>query len=219
MTNTDNIEYTDIQGYEGLYVISKTGIVKALPRYNTDKNGKKKFYPEKILKFDTSGTGNFNYNRVTLSKDGVTTRFLVHRLVATTFILNPENKPFVNHIDNNTLNNNVSNLEWCTHEENMMHAQRQGRLFESQSKGGTAGGQVHKDRAIKRIQENIGKTFGNFTVLNYAGFIKNKHRVEVRCGKCGSIHILEHNRITAMMLSYCQICKNMKKYKVEEDIV
>lgn len=215
MTNTNNTEYTDIQGYEGLYVISRGGLVKALPRYNIDKNGKKKFYPEKVLKFDTSGTGTLNYNRVTLSKDGVTTRFLVHRLVALTFIKNPDNKPFVNHIDNNTFNNNVSNLEWCTHEENMIHAQKQGRLFNSQSKGGTIGGQVHKRRAIKRIEENIGKTFGNFTILDYAGFIKNKHRVTVKCGKCSSIHILEHNRVTSMLLKYCQVCKCMKKYKVE----
>ena len=97
----------------------------------------------------------------------------------------------------------------------MVHAQEQGRLFESQSKAGTIGGKVHTDRAIKRIQENIGKTFGNFTILSYAGFIKNKHRVEVKCGKCGSTHILEHKRITAMILKSCKVCKNMKKYKVE----
>ena len=215
MTNINNTEYIDIQGYEGLYVISKEGIVNALPRYNIDKNGKKKFYPGRVLKFDTTGTGTCRYSRVTLSKDGVIARFSVHRLVALTFIPNPDDKPFVNHIDNNTFNNNVSNLEWCTHEENMVHAQEQGRLFESQSKAGTIGGKVHTDRAIKRIQENIGKTFGNFTILSYAGFIKNKHRVEVKCGKCGSTHILEHKRITAMILKSCKVCKNMKKYKVE----
>ena len=53
---------------------------------------------------------------------------LYHRIIAEAFIPNPENKPEVNHKDLNKLNNDLLNLEWSTHKENMMHAGRSGVL-------------------------------------------------------------------------------------------
>lgn len=57
-----------------------------------------------------------------LCKDGIARFKRVHRLVAETFIPNPDNKPQVNHIDGNKQNNNIQNLEWATNAENMRHA-------------------------------------------------------------------------------------------------
>ena len=62
------------------------------------------------------------YLQVGLSNKKVKAWFIVHRLVAKAFIDNPDNKEFVNHIDGDKTNNNVNNLEWVTHQENMNHA-------------------------------------------------------------------------------------------------
>lgn len=53
-------------------------------------------------------------------------KFYAHRIVAEVFIPNTENKPLINHIDGNKMNNNISNLEWCTHSENNTHAYETG---------------------------------------------------------------------------------------------
>lgn len=59
---------------------------------------------------------------VYFSKNGKTYGRLINRLLAQTFIPNPNNKPQVNHKDGNPMNNSLENLEWCTHKENVAHA-------------------------------------------------------------------------------------------------
>lgn len=68
------------------------------------------------------------YMKVHTTIDGKVKNFLVHRLVATQYIANPDGKAFVNHKDGNKSNNHVDNLEWSTRNENMAHAAENGLL-------------------------------------------------------------------------------------------
>lgn len=68
----------------------------------------------------------YGYRRVHLRIKGGSIRTFIHNLVAITFIPNPENKPCINHIDGDKLNNHKSNLEWCTWSENLKHAHENG---------------------------------------------------------------------------------------------
>ena len=74
---------------------------------------------------------NWGYYYVTLSKNGKLYSKTVHRLVAQAFIPNPDNKPQVNHIDEDISNNHVSNLEWATARENLNHGTRNERASNS----------------------------------------------------------------------------------------
>lgn len=98
--------WKDIAGYENLYQISNRGRVKSLPRNGTCSR-------EKILTPHRDSKGSYN---VSLSKNGIRKMAYIHRLVAETFIPNPNNYPDVFHIDGNLANNAVENLYWCTHQ-------------------------------------------------------------------------------------------------------
>jgi hypothetical protein len=112
-----------LKGYEGLYEGSNWGRIKSLRRTIKTKDRKQKTVKESILNPSIDGAG---YYSVTLQpKDGhkkITQK--LHRLIANTFIPNPENLPQLNHIDGNKINNYVSNLEWCTNKENSHHREQ-----------------------------------------------------------------------------------------------
>lgn len=111
--------WKDIIGFEGFYQISSTGLVKSVERIATSRSTSH-WYPkrERILSPEIAS----GYYRVIFSKNGIITKHMVHRLVATAFMPNLENKPQVNHIDGNKLNNHILNLEWATSSENVRHA-------------------------------------------------------------------------------------------------
>jgi len=89
--------------------------------YEVSNNGRVKSNSSRpcILKLRNDKYG---YKRVTLHRGSVLATVLIHRLVASHHIPNPDGKPCVNHIDGDKANNYVSNLEWCTHSENTIHS-------------------------------------------------------------------------------------------------
>ena len=109
-----------IKGYENLYEVSNTGKVKSL-KY-------RKKYEQKEIAINLRKDG---YLQVQLNKQGHQKIYLVHRLVAQAFLDNPDNKPYINHLDCDPSNNNVNNLEWCTQSENMQYASKLGRIKSS----------------------------------------------------------------------------------------
>ena len=88
----------------------------------------------KIKEIKIKKNHKYEYFQVALCKNGKITYINVHRLVAQSFIPNPENKPQVNHIDENKTNNHMSNLEWTTEKENCNYGTRNERIRKTISK-------------------------------------------------------------------------------------
>jgi hypothetical protein len=117
--------WKDVVGLEDSYMVSNLGRVKSkertiqqISRWGSEM---KKPYPEKII----VPSSNRAYLIIGLSKSK---KLTVHRLVATHFIPNPENKPEINHINGIKFDNRVENLEWVTRSENTIHGFKTGLI-------------------------------------------------------------------------------------------
>lgn len=111
--------FMDIKGYEGQYQVSNLGNIR---------NSKGKILKDR---FDKDG-----YKKVTLCKDGNKKTYRVHRLVLETFKANPDNKPQINHRNEDKTDNRLNNLEWSTPKENSNYGTRTARSVETKRKNG-----------------------------------------------------------------------------------
>lgn len=116
-------EWREIPGYEN-YMVSNLGRVKSLNYNGTGK--------EQIMKQHKAAGG---YLRIKLFKNKIPKSILVHRLVAMTFIPNPDNLPQINHKDENPENNCVENLEWCTSKYNINYGTRIEKYIKTNTNG------------------------------------------------------------------------------------
>jgi len=182
--------YIPIKGYENLYEVSNLGNVRSLPRLKG--RAGRVLKQERIVKSATT------YKRVSLCKEGKVKRFAVHRLVASAFLPNLENKPEVNHIDFNGSNNNLTNLEWCTRKENMEHSAKYNpRTNINPSPTGiafyTTEG-IEKSIVTKRIKQEklldrwVGVELGYTTIVSW-NFVDKDNRIinlNRKCRICGT---------------------------------
>lgn len=163
--------WANIPNYED-YQISNLGNVCSY------KNGKRK-----LLKGLIQNTG---YLTVSLNNKKIS----VHRLVAITFIHKPKGKNVVNHIDGNKLNNNIYNLEWCTTQENISHAFKNGLM----------------DNAISqmKVKKIRAKRIGQF---NEQWVLLKEHR-----GSVEAENHLKNNGISVSSTNIRQVCVGKRQH-------
>lgn len=140
-----------IKGYEFKYKATSDGKI-----WSSYKNG---FLKPKIDKW--------GYEVVALRKNGKSRSFLVHRLVALTFIDNPCDLPTVNHIDGNKINNDAENLEWLSVSDNHKHAYKTG--LRKSTKG--------KDKTHKLIPEEVREIRREFSDGASIKTVASKHGI------------------------------------------
>lgn len=115
-------EWKTVEGWD-LYEISNFGRLRSKDRWVPNHGG---IYLKRGRLLNPV-PDRYGYPCFCLKQDGRKWPVKIHRLVAMSFLPNPENKPEVNHIDNNPGNPRVDNLEWCTHHDNMMWMHKTGR--------------------------------------------------------------------------------------------
>lgn len=103
--------YKAIKGYEGIYEVNELGKVRSVNRIVETKDGGIRKYKGKELKLTMDKYG---YAMVLLSKNGIVKNLKVHRLVAETFLQNPDNLPEVHHKNHDTKDNRMENLKWVS---------------------------------------------------------------------------------------------------------
>lgn len=180
--------WKDIKGYEDIYKISDNGEIWSKDRVCIDTMGRKRFRKGQKIIPDIAPSG---YYRVTLAKYGCKKQKYLHRLLAEHFLPNPENKPQINHKDGNKLNCDLSNLEWVSVQENVIHAYKNGLINHTRGENhpnfGKFGSESKKAKKVKatNIVTNEVKIYGSMVDTKKDGFLPSEVS---RCCKHGGTH-------------------------------
>lgn len=152
-------EWQNLIGYDGLYCISSYGRMISFSRKNP-------IIMKPTINTDRTGYRKYTYS---VSRDNVKKTFSAHRLVAIHFIPNPYNYPEIDHIDSNSLNNEVVNLRWCTHKKNQENHKT--RLKLSKSKTGKT---VLRNRKliVRLLNSKVIETYNGICEAVKQGFIQ-----------------------------------------------
>lgn len=116
--------WKDVKGYEELYKISNTGKLRSKDRAILKSDGVIQHRRGILIALQLNSDG---YLQGKLCKNGGMKTVSIHRLVAEHFLPNPNKLPEVNHKDYDRTNNDIKNLEWSTHTENVRHSAKAGR--------------------------------------------------------------------------------------------
>ena len=148
--------WKNIPGYDGIYQVSDQGDIRSIDRMVLMRMKGvqcQSFRPGHTIVPTKTKCG---YHSVVLYRDGKGVHHLVHRLVATAFVPNPQGKLQVNHKDENKRNNVASNLEWCTPQENSSYGTRPTRLQTRVAMFDSAGSKVKEFESVSEAAKAIG---------------------------------------------------------------
>lgn len=144
-----------IPGYNGKYYASNLGRIRSSEQtimHCPRGVWLERTIKERVLKTNSDRHG---YKRTTLTLDKNSLPWLVHRLVAITWIPNPDDLPCVNHIDAVKFNNRIENLEWVTHAGNMAHAARMGLMHNPSGPGMKSPASKLTDECVMSIKRRL----------------------------------------------------------------
>lgn len=165
--------WKDIPGWEGRYKISNTGTI----------------YSYMVKRNVNPINSHDGYPRFTLQNKARKEQWFVHRLVAITFIPNPENKETVNHINGIKTDNRVENLEWATRSENELHSFRVLGKVAYQPMKGRFGKEHNRSRSVVQV------SLDGFFLAEYGSILEASRQTGVHAGNITQCH--KGNRPTA----------------------
>lgn len=166
--------WKDIKDYEGIYQISNLGRLRSLDRMLSIKRYGKFYYKKRKGKMMCPSLNTNKYYHVKLMNGDNKKIYSLHRLVALHFLPNPNNYEIVNHIDSNKQNNKLDNLEWCTKNDNRLHARK---IFNDTVYGESCNLSKLTEKQVKEIRANGRMNMSNRQIGN----LYNVSHETIRC--------------------------------------